>query len=105
MVNIQRIRFPIHLKHFFITPFRSSPNGPDIYLGLRRLCTELRQGLRVPRVGPLFSTIGAMQGMLEGSRAPGIRIRSALSEVTKTAWKNDFAVLSHSEILLVISPT
>ena len=29
------------------------------YLGLRRLCAEFGRGLRVPRLGPLFSTIGA----------------------------------------------
>lgn len=37
------------------------------YLGLRRLCAEFGRGLRVPRLGPLLSTIGATKGIPEGS--------------------------------------
>ena len=54
-----------------------------VYLGLRRLCAEFGRGLRVPRFGPLFSTIGATYGIPEGSCAPVIRIKSVLSEVTE----------------------
>ena len=38
-----------------------------LYLGLRRLCAEFGRGLRVPRLGPLFSTIGATYGIPDGS--------------------------------------
>ena len=55
-----------------------------LYLGRRRLWAEFGRGLRVPRLGPLFSTIGATYGIPEGSWAPVIRINSVLNEVTDT---------------------
>jgi hypothetical protein len=38
-----------------------------LYLGLQLLCAELGRGLRVSRLGPLFSTIRATCGIPEGS--------------------------------------
>jgi hypothetical protein len=56
------------------------------YRGLRRFYAEFGRGLRLPRLGPLFSTIGATEGIPEGSRAPVSRIKSVMIQVTETGF-------------------
>ena len=61
--------YPIGLETIQVNSFQASHFLENFlhYLGRRRLCAEFGRGFRVPRLGPLFSTIGATYGIPEGS--------------------------------------